>query len=220
MRLGTVLWLSIFGAAGVLPSAWAADAFHEPQIQEIQALHQKSEGGDKKATRDLVEMLETLHQQQPDNRLIQAYLGSAYTLASRDAFPGPGKLDYLRNGLKTMDAAVDADPQNIPVRFIRAVNNFNLPVFINRRDNARADFEVLLAQIKERPDELEATTREAICFFAGLSFKQLGRKQDARATWQSGLDLGLNSDITLRISEEIKKLTPDRPLHERSSISR
>lgn len=201
-------------------SAFAADAFHEPLIQEIQALHEKSEKGDKQATRELIEKLEALHKEKPDNHLIFAYLGSAYTLASRDAFPGPQKLEYLKNGLKTMDLAVEADPTHIPTRFIRAVNNFNLPAFINRRDNARADFEILVNQIKDPAVELDPPTRQAIYYFAGLSFKQLRRKEEARTAWQAGLNLNLNTEITAKITDELKRLTPDRPINERSTTTR
>ena len=49
---------------------------------------------------------------QPTNFLLQAYLGSVYTLDSRDAWPGPGKLTYLKNGGKWLDGAVAEAPDN------------------------------------------------------------------------------------------------------------
>jgi tetratricopeptide (TPR) repeat protein len=191
---------------GVTFPVKAEDAFHQPLIQEIQALHEKSEKGDKQATRELVERLEGLHKEKPTNSLIQAYLGSAYTLASRDAFPGPKKMEHLKVGLKTMDKAVESDPENIPTRFIRAVNNYNLPTFINRRDNAREDFEILLSQIKKKPDQLNPLTNQAIYYYAGLSFKQLSRKDEARSAWEDGLRLDQQSDIGLKIADEFKKI--------------
>jgi tetratricopeptide (TPR) repeat protein len=150
--------------------------------------------------------LEGLHKEKPTNSLIQAYLGSAYTLASRDAFPGPKKMEHLKVGLKTMDKAVESDPENIPTRFIRAVNNYNLPTFINRRDNAREDFEILLSQIKKKPDQLNPLTNQAIYYYAGLSFKQLSRKDEARSAWEDGLRLDQQSDIGLKIADELKKI--------------
>jgi hypothetical protein len=68
-----------------------------------------------------------------------------------------------------MDQAVKMDPQNPAPRFIRAMNNFHLPAIINRRDNARADFEVLLKQIEDPHTSyrLRVQTREVIYYLPG-----------------------------------------------------
>jgi hypothetical protein len=182
------------------------DPFLCPQIQEIQSLHTQAEAGDKATTKALVSRLEALCAEAPDNHLLLAYLGSAYTLASRDALPGPKKLEYLKTGLKTMDQAVEADPQAVAPRFIRAVNNFHLPAFINRRDNARADFEVLLGQMEQPGLTLDPATRQAIHYYAGLAFKQLRRKDEARSAWQKGWDLDHHSELATKIAAELKKL--------------
>jgi hypothetical protein len=182
------------------------DPFHTPQIQEIQKLHAQAEAGDKSSTKALISRLETLCAESPDNQLLRAYLGSAYTLASRDAFPGPKKLQYLKDGLKIMDQAVEADPQAIGPRFIRAVNNFHLPAFINRRDNARADFEILLGQVEQPGITLHPATSQAIHYYAGLAFKQLHRKYEARSALQKAWELDRHSELAAKIAAELKKL--------------
>ena len=183
-----------------------ADPFHDPSIQAIQKLHTQAESGDKEATKLLVSRLESLSAAQPENQLLRAYLGSAYTLASRDAFPGPKKLEYLKTGLKTMDLAVEADPTAVAPRFIRAVNNFHLPAFINRRDDARADFETLLTQIDHSENTLDPATRQAIHYYAGLAFKQLRRTEEARSAWKKGWELDHHSELANKIAAELKKL--------------
>jgi hypothetical protein len=87
--------------------------------------------------------------EQPTNYLLlQAYLGSVYTLDSRDAWPGPGKLTYLRNGGRQwLDAAVAAAPDNPAVRFVRAIDYYELPFFFGKGQTARDDFQILLKQI-------------------------------------------------------------------------
>jgi hypothetical protein len=187
--------------------AQAADPFQDPLILEIQQLHDKSaEGGDKAATTELVEKLEKLTAAHPDNCLLLAYLGSAYTLACRDAFPGPSKLAYLKKGLKTMDDAVGKAPNDPAVRFIRAVNNYNLPAIINRRDNARNDFELLVGQIDKDPSLLAARTRQAIYYYAGLSFRDTRHLPEAKKAWEAGLALDDKSDLAAKIAKELKKL--------------
>jgi tetratricopeptide (TPR) repeat protein len=199
--------VAAFAAVVALPfHLHAEDPFQRPLIMEIQKLHQVAESGDKAATKSLLAQLEALTVQHPDDHLLRAYLGSAYTLASRDAFPGPKKLEYLKVGLKTMDQAVEADPADIAPRFIRAVNNFHLPAFINRRDNAREDFEILLSQIHDTDLNLDAATRQAIHYFAGLAFKQLRRPEEARDAWQQGLKLDTSSALAKKMHAELRRL--------------
>lgn len=210
MRLSTVLLLGFLAAAPFLP-AYAGDPFEDPLILEIHALHEKAAKGDEDATEDLVEKLEELTEKDPKNALLKAYLGSAYTLASRDAFYGPNKLKLLKKGLQTMDAAVESDPENCPARFIRAVNNFNLPAFVNRRDNARTDFAYLLKQLNEaetgsHPLELSAITRQAIYYYAGLCQVQLKQTADAKSAFEKAYGLDAHSDLAEKIAVELNKL--------------
>ncbi|MEM6821692.1 MAG: hypothetical protein AAF558_07120 [Verrucomicrobiota bacterium] len=182
------------------------DPFTNPLIIEIQGLHDSSARGDKVATDQLVTKLETLIESNPENQLLRVYLGSAYTLKSRDAFPGPSKMRYLKDGLKTMDDAVKRDPDNICVRFVRAVNNFHLPAFINRRDNARKDFEQLLLQIQSQPQNLNLKTVQAIHYFAGLSYKQTKRSKEAREAWLKGIQMSSDSVLTQKMEKELERL--------------
>ncbi len=183
------------------------DPFSDPMIRDIQDRHQRGVEGDKKAVESLVPDLEKLTQQYPDNHLLQAYLGSAYTLASRDAFPGPGKLKYLKEGLQTMDAAVEAAPKDVAVRFIRAVNNYSMPFFVNRKDSARNDFEILMKEIEDPATaaSLNDETKQAIYYYAGLSYRQLHQEAEAHAAFQAGLALGPETPLGKKIALELAK---------------
>jgi len=188
------------------PLGAVGDPFESPEIIQIQALHDQSAAGDKSATDRLCALLETLLATQPHNSLYRVYLGSALTLKSRDAFPGPAKLRYLKDGLSMMDRAVKDAPENLCVRFVRAVNNFHLPAFVNRRDNARKDFEILLAAIQADSTSLNEQTLQAIYYFAGLAFKQTNRDQQARQTWTQGISRHEESDLTRKMRAELARL--------------
>lgn len=199
--------LSLLFAFTISPLlGFTPDPFQRPIIQEVQALHNKAENGDKDATKRLVKKLEKLTRENPKDYLLLCYLGSAYTLASRDAFPGPKKYDFLKKGLKTMDQAVSSAPDDIAVRFIRAVNNFHLPAFINRRDNARRDFQTLIKAIREKPHGLNNETIQAIHYYAGMSCKQLKLYKQASQIWTEGLVLDETSSLATRMSTELSKL--------------
>jgi tetratricopeptide (TPR) repeat protein len=187
--------------------ATGQDPFSDPLIQKVQARHQKAVDGDAKETRALTADLEKWTKEQPNNHLLQAYLGSAYTLCSRDAWIGPGKLTYLKNGGKEMDAAVTADPDNPAVRFVRAINYFSLPAIFGKRQTAREDFQLLVRQIEgavKTPYRLNVETQQAIYYYAGMSFDQLDQPQQAKEVWKRGLKLNPTSTLGVKIKAKLK----------------
>ena len=184
-----------------------ADPFADPLIKGVMELHAKAEkGGDKQATLDLITHLEKATAEHPDNHLLRCYLGSAYTLRSRDIGFGPTALKFLKEGLKMMDAAVTAAPDNPSVRFIRGINNYMLPAFVNRRDNARTDFKWLVDHIDKEATGFNAETRQAIYYYAGLAFKQTKDYTLAREAWTKGRTVVQNGPLTEKIDAELAKL--------------
>jgi tetratricopeptide (TPR) repeat protein len=187
-----------------------ADPFAQPAIAEVIQRHELGVKGDKKVVQDLIADLEKQTKVEPVNQLLVAYLGSAYTLRSRDLFPGPSKLKFLKLGLQTMDQAVEAAPNNVAVRFIRAINNYQLPSFIGRRDNARSDFQALLQAI-EKPEvkaDLNHDTLQAIYYYAGLTYVQLQDSTTARVAWSDGLKISPASALGLKMKKELARLKP------------
>lgn len=189
----------------------SADPFDDPLIKQVHERHDKGIHGDKQAVIDLVADLEKWTKEQPQNYLLLAYLGSAYTLRSRDVWPGPSKGRFLADGLHTMDRAVAGNPDLVAPRFIRAVNNFNLPAFIFRRDTGREDFKILIKKIFDpnTQEKLNAETRQGICYYAGLAYKQLDQRKDAIDAWEKGLSIISNNDMASKIREELKKIRED-----------
>lgn len=189
-------------------SAPASETYSHPLLNQIYEMHSLAEAGNKDATRRLVAWLEELTSEQPDNGILLVYLGSAYTLASRDAFIGPGKLRYLMAGRDCMDRAVTMRPEDANVRFIRAINNYHLPTIFNRRNIARDDFRQLVDQLAKHPEAVDSLTSLAIYYYAGLCFAQLEEESNARASWEKGLNLKINGPLTAKISDELSRLTP------------
>jgi tetratricopeptide (TPR) repeat protein len=185
------------------------DPFSDPFIQQIEARHEKAVAGDTAETKALTADLEKWTQQQPDNHLLQAYLGAVYTLESRDAWPGMGKINYLRDGWKLLDAAVAAAPDNPAVRFIRAIDYYEMPTLFGKRQIARDDFRVLVSQLNgqvKSPYVLDVKTRQAIYYYAGLSYKQLSQSADAKRVWRQGVALDPASTLAAKIGIELASL--------------
>jgi hypothetical protein len=195
--------------AAATNAAAQRDPFSDPLIRQIQARHEKAVNGDTKETQALTADLEKLTREQPDNHLLQAYLGSVYTLDSRDAWWGPDKLTYLRKGGKFLDAAVAAAPDNPAVRFVRAIDYYELPFFFGKGATAHDDFQILVKQIDgetKTPYTLDPETRQGIYYYAGLSFKHSSEVPQAKDAWERGLKFAPNTPIALKIQAELEKL--------------
>jgi hypothetical protein len=196
-------------AAAISAKPPQVDPFSDPLIKQVQARHEKAVNGDTKETKALTADLEKWTKEQPDNHLLEAYLGSVYTLDSRDAWPGLGKLTYLRNGGKLLDAAVASAPDNPAVRFVRAIDYYELPFFFGKGATARDDFQILLKQIDGETKSsytLDTETQQAIYFYAGLSSRQLSQTDEAKRVWERGLVLDPDSALGLKIKAELAKV--------------
>jgi hypothetical protein len=206
--IALLLFLTSAIATQASSTAPVSETYSHPLLNQIYEMHSLAEAGNEDATRRLVAWLEELTAEQPENGILLVYLGSAYTLASRDAFIGPGKLRYLMSGRDCMDRAVALRPEDPNVRFIRGINNYHLPTLFNRRSIARDDFRKLVDQLSQNPKCLDPLTSQAIYYYAGLCFAQLEEEKNARSSWQKGLDLKISGPLTAKITQELDQLTP------------
>jgi hypothetical protein len=133
-----------------------------PQEQEIAELYRRALGGDKIAVERCIEKLETVVKDQPSNQLARVYLGSAYTLRSRDLGFGPKKLEALKRGLAMMDEAVASAPNEPKVRLARALTTSALPGIFGRSGESRRDFELLAKEAERAPERFDHADLEAI----------------------------------------------------------
>lgn len=154
-------------------------AQEEPQdsLALIRQLHLKGVEGDKKAVEEAYSLLLPLVEKEPGNPLYQVYQGSCLTLKARDALWPPKKLEYARQGFKTMDAAVAASPNNEEVRFIRAMCALNVPKFFNRLDQALEDFDTLIASLE--PAQSPSTESAMIYYYAACGYVKNADKEKA-----------------------------------------
>ncbi|MFA9197084.1 MAG: tetratricopeptide repeat protein [Aliarcobacter sp.] len=212
MKSSPLITLFLFLTSAIVTQASStapvSETYSHPLLNQIYEMHSLAESGNEDATRRLVAWLEELTAEQPENGILLVYLGSAYTLASRDAFIGPGKLRYLMSGRDCMDRAVALRPEDPNVRFIRGINNYHLPTLFNRRSIARDDFRKLVDQLSQNPKCLDPLTSQAIYYYAGLCFAQLEEEKNARNSWQKGLDLKISGPLTAKITQELDQLTP------------
>jgi hypothetical protein len=175
-------------------------AFALPNDPAIALLYQRGLAGDSEAVSDCIAALEKLLTERPNDELARVYLGSAYTLRSRDLSIGPAKLSVLRKGIALMEEAAAAAPQNASVQLARAVTNEALPAFLGRRKIARQQLDQLVAQVEKNPAKLSAADRQLLYLNAGDAEKKAGKTEHARELWQRGAALKADAKLTQEIN--------------------
>ena len=80
---------------------------------------------------------------QAENGLVLAYKGAAQAIRARDASMF-NKLGYVQDAAKTFEQAVNLDPQNPEIRFLRFSVESNLPPFLGLSKHLDEDKTLLL----------------------------------------------------------------------------
>lgn len=178
----------------------AATAIADPDSEKAVAdLYARGLAGDRQAVIDCIATLEQALVTTPDNQLARVYLGSAYTLRSRDLALGKAKLDAFRKGVALMDAAAAAAPDNARVQLIRAVTNGALPIFLGRRAIARQQLDELVVQVEAAPEKLKPSDRQLLYLHAGEAAKHAGNPTRAAELWRRGAAIAADPKLTREI---------------------
>ncbi len=201
LALGTLFFLMTTGSH-------AQQSRFDEKILKGKELHDRGADGDKQAVKDAIVYFENLLEQEPNNELARVYLGSSYTIRSRDVGIGPGKLDTLKKGGRIMDQAVANAPNDIRVRLVRGVNYLRLPALFGKRDEGRADLLAILDAVQNQSgpqiDSLSAGEKQAIYYFGALALHQTGKKREAQQVFQKALEFDPDSELAPDIRKELR----------------
>src|SRR5205085_403749 len=132
-------------------AGWPAAANAATPETRAKMLYARGLAGDPQAVIECITELEKVLAATPNDELARVYLGSAYTLRSRDLGFGGAKLETLRKGIALMDEAATAAPGDARVQLTRAVTNEALPIFLGRRKIARTQLDELLVMVEKDP---------------------------------------------------------------------
>lgn len=168
--------------------------------EEIRQLYAKALAGDKAAVNQCIDLLTDVLKREPTNQMARVYLGSTYTLRSRDLSIGPSKLSALRTGMHLMDEAVAADPANARIRLTRALTDQALPFFVGRKKSSEDELLALAALVEKAPDKLDAANRQLLFLEAGRIAQSHGDKTKAATWWK----LGLTSDADPKLTAQLR----------------
>jgi hypothetical protein len=78
----------------------------------------------------------------------RAYLGAAKALMAEVVSNPYSKLSYFNDGKELIDEAINMDPKNAELRYLRFMIQQNTPDFLNYSDDINVDFAILKTEMK------------------------------------------------------------------------
>lgn len=173
--------------------------------KRINELYRRGLAGDKKAVEQCITQLEEVLKSQPENQYARVYLGSAYTLRSRDMGFGPKKLQVLKEGVAVMDEAVAAAPSDPKIRLARALTTSALPGILGHGAASRKDFADLADLADQAPEKFEKADLQIVYYQAGVAAEKSGEKDQAIAYWRKALRHPADPVLAAKLNEALAK---------------
>ncbi len=153
----------------------------KPAHQVYREWHDVCLEGNSKAIEKQINKFVQVLNQNPNDHLARAYLGSAYALRAKAGIFGPSKLLYLNKGKKQLNAAVEAAPHDPRDRMVRAIGYYKVPTRFKTRPTAVSDFEFLMKAISQKNCPLLVNEKQAALYYAHLTCKEEDHKDAAKA---------------------------------------
>jgi transposase len=186
----------------------AGATFPAEQYNQARALYYKGSDGDKDAYEQAARLFTALHIERPDDPRVRAYYGSLRLWEASHTWALWKKNSLSKEGIQMMDSAVQADPQNLELRFVRAVTDYSLPSFFHRGEQAAAEFKFLAERASEsaRTGALEPRLAAAGLYFHGMFLRDASDNKGATQAWKEAVLVAPQSRAARDSADELRKL--------------
>jgi tetratricopeptide (TPR) repeat protein len=151
--------------------------------------------GNNAALEESQRLLDELGGENSINAEVVAYSGALDLLSASRSPLIWEKVSLARRGLELQDRAVAMAPQNLEVRFLRGVTNYQIPFFLGRHQLALDDL-AAVAQVAEAAaddGQLDRRAAATALFYHANELARLGQTPDAIAQWQAAVRVDPNS---------------------------
>jgi tetratricopeptide (TPR) repeat protein len=153
-------------------------------LEQVIPLHKEALGGNKKAVQDMNKLLDRARSDYPGHPLVDAYHGITMMLIARNKTSPLGKLRGTKAGLKILDEAVSAAPQDSRIRLLRGRAAYRLPEnYFHRARTVIEDYTFLIDWKMHGEGFLETENYLQLIYELGEAYCRIGRNQSAAMCW-------------------------------------
>lgn len=152
-----------------------------------------------------VEYLSKVTEQDRNDAVALAYLGSAHALVARDASVIMTKISNVNKGLSLLNRAIRTAPENFIVRMVRGSVIFELPSMFKKTDHAIEDFSVAERHFDNLPDIPDVPVdlmKAEVYYKLGSLKKEVGDKAAAVSYFQKAMAAAPDSQWAQRAKKE------------------
>lgn len=130
----------------------------DPHLAKVRDMYKKAPGKESHC-KGLLKLLETATPNQP---LLYGYKGCATMIMAKHSFNPFNKLSFFKKGKNILETAINKDPENIELRYLRLAVQINTPSFLGYKDDIKNDKLFLNNNIKHVADHELLTMIQAI----------------------------------------------------------
>ncbi|USK36158.1 hypothetical protein LIT25_04565 [Bacillus sp. F19] len=157
----------------------------EMLLEQVISLHKDAVEGNEKAVQDMHQLLERVRSDYPGQPLADAYHGITMMLIARDKTKPLDKLRWSKAGLKLLDGAVSAAPQDGKIRLLRGKTVYMLPEkHFHRSQTVIEDYTFLIDREMHEEGFLETEKYLQLIYELGEVYCRIGRNQAATICWK------------------------------------
>ncbi|MFV8838621.1 hypothetical protein [Salinimicrobium soli] len=120
----------------------------ENELSKIRNLYQRAPERET-AAKELLKITEDYRKEDP---VLFAYKGAAHMMMAKHVINPFTKMSHFNKGKKIYSAAIEADPKNMELRFLRYSVQSEAPGFLGYKQNVEEDKTLLLKNTKQLQD--------------------------------------------------------------------
>ncbi len=192
----------------VLSAATGSAAQFDTLFQQAKNFYYQGAYGDKSAASKGNKLFSKLYKEAPQDARVKAYYGSERLLEAAHTWAPWKKYSLSKQGIQLLDSAVERSPNNLEVRFVRAVTTYNLPGFFGRKKQSEQDFSYLSSRVvgAARDGKLEPSIAASALLFYGRICKEKSKPEQASVAWKSAENLAPRSKAGRDSASELARL--------------
>lgn len=177
----------------------------EKQIfSEGKRLHDLGTLGNKAAARASCELLQKVYDRHPNVPIVEAWYGSSAALAGKYSSNSQELFASAVKGIKILNHAVEEDPQNPRIRYLRAQLFFNLPeAFFHLTSKANEDFAFVISAYEKNKNAMSEDKYLQALYCAGECHKRLGNDTEAEILWKKLLKISSDPKYSLLLGRKL-----------------